>query len=134
MKAADPAKDARKRQKLTLRIPDDEVSRPQLPATTPMGGVPAVSASRPPSRPDYHEETAVMPVQPSRIISIGSADDTLELPAAELQARGGSLGDGAARRAPGIDDDARSGVDAVSADGRRRRCSGRGGQGRRQAS
>ena len=111
VKAADPAKDARKRQKMTLRIPDDEVSRPQLPATTPMGGVPVVSPSRPPSRPDYQEETAVMPVpvQPSRIISIGSADDTLELPAAELEARGGALGDGAVRRAPGIDDTHESG-------------------------
>jgi SAM-dependent methyltransferase len=112
VKAADPAKDVRKRQKMTLRIPDDEVSRPQLPATTPMGGVPAVSPSRPPSRPDYHEASAVQhraPLQPSRIISIGSADDTLELPAAELQARGGAIGDGAARRAPGIDDTHESG-------------------------
>ena len=58
----DPAKEAaRKRQKLTLRIPDDEVSRPQLPATTPMGGIPAlgVSPSRPPSAPDF-DKTAVM--------------------------------------------------------------------------
>jgi hypothetical protein len=103
VKSADPLKDTRKRQKMTLRIPDDEVSRPQLPATTPMGGVPIVSPSRPPSRPEYPEATAVMPVQPNRIISIGSADDTLELPAAELEARGGGRGDGAARRAPGID-------------------------------
>jgi SAM-dependent methyltransferase len=109
VKAADPTKETRKRQKLTLRIPDDEVSRPQLPATTPMGGVPVVSPSRPPSRPDYHEEVAVQdraPLQPSRIISIGSADDTLELPAADLEARGGGIGggDGPARRASGIDD------------------------------
>ncbi len=94
--AEDPSKDTRKRQKMTLRIPDDEVSRPQLPATTPMGGVPAVSASRPPSRPEFADDTVAMPVQPSRIISIGSADDTLELPKAELEARG-------AGRAPGID-------------------------------
>jgi SAM-dependent methyltransferase len=104
--ADDPSKDTRKRQKMTLRIPDDEVSRPQLPATTPMGGVPAVSASRPPSRPDYAEDTAAMPaVQPSRIISIGSPDDTLELPKAELEARGRAA-DLEARgvgRAPGID-------------------------------
>ncbi|MDB5214273.1 MAG: methyltransferase [Myxococcaceae bacterium] len=107
VKSADPVKDTRKRQKMTLRIPDDEVSRPQLPATTPMGGVPAVSASRPPSRPDYPDDAMAAPppvvhapLQSSRIISVGSsvgsADDTLQLPAADLEARGG-------RRAPGID-------------------------------
>ncbi len=66
----DPSKDTRKRQKLTLRIPDDEVSRPQLPATTPMGGVPAVSPSRPPSRPDYQtppvRETPKLPAPERR--------------------------------------------------------------------
>jgi SAM-dependent methyltransferase len=114
VKAADPLKDARKRQKMTLRIPDDEVSRPQLPATTPMSGVPAVSASRPPSRPDFLDEPAAhppahppapvhVPLQPSRIISVGAADDTLELPRADLEARGSGHGDGKPRRAPGID-------------------------------
>jgi len=123
--ALDPAKEAaRKRQKLTLRIPDDEVSRPQLPATTPMGGVPAVGASpsRPPSAPDF-DKTVVMaqsasqappppsppqapPLQANRIISIGVADDTLELPALDLAARGASVAGGAARPAapaPGVD-------------------------------
>jgi SAM-dependent methyltransferase len=108
VKAADPeksepGKDTRKRQKMTLRIPDDEVSRPQLlDSRTPMGGVPAVGTtpSRPPSRPELDDATVAMPVQPSRIISIG-ADDTLELPKAELEARGNTL-DGV-RRAPGID-------------------------------
>jgi SAM-dependent methyltransferase len=102
----DPAKEAaRKRQKLTLRIPDDEISRPQLPATTPMGGIPALgpSPSRPPSAPDFSLPPAVLaaqapaPLQPNRIISIGSADDTLELPAVDLAARGG------AAAAPGVD-------------------------------
>ena len=112
VKSADPLKDPRKRQKMTLRIPDDEVSRPQLPATTPMSGVPAVGASRPPSRPELSEDAAApiaphapvhVPLQPSRIISVGFADDTLELPAADLEARGSALGDGTPRRAPGID-------------------------------
>jgi SAM-dependent methyltransferase len=112
VKSADPLKDTRKRQKMTLRIPDDEVSRPQLPATTPMSGVPALGASRPPSRPEFSEEAAApipahapvhVPLQPSRIISVGSADDTLELPAADLEARGSAHGDGVPRRAPGID-------------------------------
>lgn len=116
VKAADPTKDAgttRKRSKLTLRIPDDEVSRPQLPATTPHGGIPALGSTRPPSNPDPgergargsapdEEEVAAVALRPQRIISVGSADDTLELPAAELEARGASLGE-APRRAPGID-------------------------------
>lgn len=124
--ASDPpkdAKDTRKRQKLTLRIPDDEVSRPQLPATTPMGGVPAVSPSRRPSRPDHvevrHEKpkrpdlerprmddeaTAVMPMRPGLIAGPphGQADDTLELPAMD-SARVASLLDSEPRQAVGID-------------------------------
>jgi SAM-dependent methyltransferase len=104
IKAALPAVDAtttRKRSKMTLRIPDDEISRPQLPATTPTGGIPAIGGSRPPSNPGFghdDEEAMAMPLRPQRIISIGSADDTLELPKAELEARGATLG-----RAPGID-------------------------------
>ena len=102
----DPAKEAaRKRQKLTLRIPDDEISRPQLPATTPMGGIPSLGASpsRPPSSPDFSLSPAALAaqapaqLQANRIISIGSADDTLELPAVDLAARGG------AAPAPGVD-------------------------------
>src|SRR3954447_17355954 len=92
VKAAEPAKDAKKRSKMTLRIPDDEVSRPQLPdARTPMGGVPEVSAHRPPSDPELE------PLRPQRIISLDapspaprdfSADDTLELPEREPRGPG----------------------------------------------
>jgi SAM-dependent methyltransferase len=96
----DPTKDSRKRQKMTLRIPDDEVSRPQLPVTTPMGGVPALGQSRPPSAPEL-EDAVPMPLTANRIISIGSDDDTLELPRAELAARGATIGE--PRRAAGID-------------------------------
>ncbi len=135
---------ARKRQKQTLRIPDDEVSRPQLPATTPAGGIPALGASpsRPPSAPDF-DKTHVMPVQTAealhaaqalhaptplhassppqalkapqalqanRIISIGSAEDTLELPALDLAARGAAMGDGvSAAAAPGVDNSQEAG-------------------------
>ena len=87
VKAAEPQKE-RKRQKLTLRIPDDEVSRPQLPdSRTPLGGIPSIgpslnesqprsqsslpavstpprSPSRPPSDPD------MAPLMPNRIISL----------------------------------------------------------------
>lgn len=108
-KAGDTAKDGtRKRSKMTLRIPDDEVSRPQLPATTPMGGVPSLGAARPPSDPDPAERAASddeerAAVATQRIISVGSPDDTLELPAADLQARGASVGEAPPQRAPGID-------------------------------
>ena len=104
IKAALPVAEAtttRKRSKMTLRIPDDEISRPQLPATTPTGGIPAIGGSRPPSNPGFgpdDEEAMAMPLRPQRIISVGSAADTLELPKAELEARGATLG-----RAPGID-------------------------------
>jgi len=129
--AKDPkdGKEGRKRQRLTLRIPDDEVSRPQLPATTPMGGVPVVSPSRPPSSPEYEkpqrpdlgrpvvdpEATQVMarpktgaPPPPAAPVAAGdaprfdgSADDTLELPA---------MRDGVPpRRALGIDADSEPG-------------------------
>ena len=153
--AKDPGKDTRKRQKMTLRIPDDEVSRPQLPASTPMYGVPAVGQSRPSSSPELGpdggwgsrsssspsvsdagwsspdlapaaahgapiarpgsnpdpDEAPAMPLHAHRIISVGSigssdssdsrasAEDTLELPRADLETRGASIGE----RAPGID-------------------------------
>ncbi|HVH45630.1 MAG TPA: hypothetical protein VM925_24920, partial [Labilithrix sp.] len=50
--APDSTPPGRKRAKMTLRIPDDEVSRPTLPALTPDGGVAAVGPSRPPSSPE----------------------------------------------------------------------------------
>jgi SAM-dependent methyltransferase len=107
VKAAEATKDGaamRKRSKMTLRIPDDEVSRPQLPATTPAGGIPALVGARLPSSPDPAEQavdddaTVVMPVRPQRIISVGAAD---EAPAAR--------DDATPRRAPGIDDEQEAG-------------------------
>jgi hypothetical protein len=80
----------RKRAKLTLRIPDDEVSRPTLPAvTTPTGAVgvaPSVafsgSAPRPagPADPVSSGESAtIAPVRPKQAVApTPSADDTLE--------------------------------------------------------
>ena len=73
---------------MTLRIPDDEVSRPNLPAPTPMGGVPAIgargdgherseggsagSASRPPSSPEYDPVPVPMePMKPQPIVNNG---------------------------------------------------------------
>ena len=110
VKAADPARETRKRAKMTLRIPDDEVSRPQLPdSRTPMGGVPVAAAVRPASDPD------LAPLKPQRIISVNppppepSPDHTLELPMADLALRGQSFGDGTPRRAPGIDGDQEAG-------------------------
>lgn len=129
VKAAEPTKepsrdggrDTRKRQKMTLRIPDDEVSRPQLPSTTPMGGVQhlgaATSPSRPPPAPEVESREGRRPSSPDLDETVAttrnndrgqrggyamSADDTLELPAAELEQRGASIGANA-RRAPGID-------------------------------
>jgi len=112
VKAADPAKDTRKRSKMTLRIPDDEISRPQLPATTPVSGVPAVAPITPTPAEAFaaaldDDATAVMPmgiVQPTRIVSVGGPDDTLELPPEDLQARLAAVNlDASARRAAGID-------------------------------
>ena len=85
----DRATDTKKRAKLTLRIPDDEVSRPQLPATTPMGGIP-IASSPTPSRP------ASRPEEDFRIMPVASPDDTLELP-------------NKAPKAPGIDADVEAG-------------------------
>jgi len=103
VRAADP-RETRKRAKMTLRIPDDEVSRPRLPDRgTPMDGMPVAPAVRPPSDLDLE------PLRPQRIISVNppapepSPEDTLELPSSELAARGQGVGDGAPRRAPGID-------------------------------
>lgn len=100
----------RKRAKMTLRIPDDEISRPNLPATTPSGGIPALTASaiaasassassppprmdepppaatittpsRPPSTPDDHQAMPlVRPLTGPPPAGFLGADDTLELP------------------------------------------------------
>ena len=105
MKAAEP-KDAteKKKQKLTLRIPDDEVSRPTLPSSaTPAGGIPIVQSlqqstreSRPPSQPDHE-----VPIRAPRF---HGADDTLELPPDELRARMQAItNEGGLGRTPGID-------------------------------
>lgn len=107
-KAVDPvAEKEKKRAKMTLRIPDDEVSRPQLPATTPMGGVPAVtSAAVSPSKPPppiVDDRFDPPPIQPQRIIAAGGADDTVELPAEEVRARMAAFTNETSARALGID-------------------------------
>lgn len=87
--------DPRKRAKMTLRIPDDEVSRPQV-APIPTPGVPSVAVtlstpSRPPSQVAPEERRndgpstlsafdTNAPLQPTRIIAIGPADETLVTP------------------------------------------------------
>jgi SAM-dependent methyltransferase len=104
MKAAEPAKEARKRSKMTLRIPDDEISRPQLPdPRTPMGGFPAIGSTRAPSDSDLEQ------LRPDRIIAVNrppwepSPEDMLELPRSDLDEHGRAMKDGTSRRAPGID-------------------------------
>lgn len=89
-------KGEKKRAKMTLRIPDDEVSRPQLPATTPTGGVPVATAARAGSQP---EEAPPPPVHALPDVD-PSADDTLELPADELTDRITTLD---LLAAPGVD-------------------------------
>lgn len=74
----------RRRAKMTLRIPDDEVSRPQVPMTTPAGGVPAigtVSPNRP--SPGSRREVLVDAAQPVTAGALDhdavlAADGTLE--------------------------------------------------------
>jgi SAM-dependent methyltransferase len=89
----------KKRAKLTLRIPDDEISRPNLPASTPVAGVQAIasvtSPSRPPSAPEV-EPVRARTVPPPQF----NADDTIELPSDEVRAR---LAAFAAAPAVGID-------------------------------
>lgn len=101
--AAEAPRDAkesqgRKRAKMTLRIPDDEISRPNLPATTPVGGVPAAlppvtTPSRPPSSPEPAARAEAAEALPPRRPMTGppppafAADDTLELPSDEVRAR-----------------------------------------------
>ena len=113
--AADAGRDARKRAKLTLRIPDDEISRPNLPTTTPIGGVASItSPSRTPSAP---EPAAMAELGTDSFSSVGrvrpmtgppppafGADDTIELPSDVLRARLAALtGDPALAPAVGID-------------------------------
>src|SRR5439155_44312 len=76
------------KQKMTLRIPDDEVPRPQLDGGTPAGGVPAVRApapsspavhapaqgSRPPPRDDRFDPAP--PIHPQRIIGTATEGRT----------------------------------------------------------
>lgn len=109
-KAAEVAgdKEPKKRSKMTLRIPDDEISRPQLPATTPGGGVAAVTTSaattgsRPPP-PIVDDRFDPPPIKPQRIIAAGGADDTVELPADEVRARMAAITNETSARAAGID-------------------------------
>lgn len=79
----------RKRAKMTLRIPDDEVSRPALPAATP--------AVLPPVIDDLDNGPRLTP---TRIIAVGPAADTIELPP-DSDDDGRSTGE--PRRAIGID-------------------------------
>lgn len=90
---SDPDAKERKRSKMTLRIPDDEVARP--------------SAS-PPAEPAPPSAPGGPPLQPSPIISIGEigVEDTISLSAEEMRARmetvdDGTLG-GQPARAPGV--------------------------------
>ena len=111
---------ARKRAKMTLRIPDDEVSRPNLPATTPIGGVAAVlppitTPSRPPSSPEpgARAEAASDTIPPARPMTgpppAFGADDTIELPSDEVRARLAALTmEPSALRAPAVGIDASS--------------------------
>lgn len=71
----DAGRDTRKRAKLTLRIPDDEVSRPSLPTTTPIGGVASIALSSRPPAPD-----------PSRMTESGSVNPMTEPPPSEFRA------------------------------------------------
>lgn len=79
--------ESRKRGRMTLRIPDDEVSRPSLPTTAmPAGGAVALGAvtpSRPPSALDEEERLSRDEPEDDDI----SADETLELPAEKVRAR-----------------------------------------------
>ncbi|HEY8086412.1 MAG TPA: methyltransferase domain-containing protein [Polyangiaceae bacterium] len=74
----------RRRARMTLRIPDDEVTRPQLPGDTlrdsnppssvsPSAPPPAVAAATVPAPPPPAAEAPVM-LMPMRIISIGTTD------------------------------------------------------------
>lgn len=89
--AEEAGKDARessgrKRARMTLRIPDDEVSRPKLPATTPAGGVSSVMAARGPSAPLDEVNPLTRPMTGPPPPAFG-ADDTIELPPDEVRAR-----------------------------------------------
>jgi SAM-dependent methyltransferase len=110
----------RRRAKLTLRIPDDEVSRPTMPSgETPAGGIPelmtptpgptdARSSRPPPVVPLAGSDGAARPgsfAPPRHSPPDLSADDTLELPAGDVRRRLAAL---TADGAPAL------GVDAAS--------------------
>lgn len=100
----------RKRAKMTLRIPDDEVSRPQIPATTPVGGIPAIGsvASLRSSTGEGGEVTPEPPFMqsftgpppPNRSPSSFAGDDGLELQDATRAHLLALTGDSALRPAP----------------------------------
>ncbi len=73
----------RKRAKMTLRIPDDEVSRPTLPSVeTPAAGIAALVGTPPPGTA-VPRAGSVRPIAPTPV----SPDDTIELPPEELRRR-----------------------------------------------
>ncbi len=80
----DEAKDTKKRAKLTLRIPDDEVARPTQPSSSP--ALPAATPSRRSSPDGALSSHELPPVTSTRIVSIGNPDDTLEMPPLQMDA------------------------------------------------
>lgn len=114
--ARDPRE--KKRAKMTLRIPDDEVSRPTLPSVeTPAAGIPSLlglgegmRGSRPPAASPA-EGTAAPPMRPRASSQVDgrnpsappmrAPDDTIELSPEEVRARMAAL-DGVPR-ALGVD-------------------------------
>jgi SAM-dependent methyltransferase len=105
---ADAREAQRKRAKLTLRIPDDEISRPNLPAPTPVGGMAVVSQSRPPSapelgtKPDGSRSSVIPRPMTGPPPPAFGADDTIELPSDALRARLAALTGDVALRAPAV--------------------------------
>jgi SAM-dependent methyltransferase len=108
----DPKDAQRKRPKMTLRIPDDEVSRPQpLSDLTPVTGVPAVGAQVSGHASSVPDDVTSPMMQPSVSPSFTgppppdvddidiSADDTLELPPRDRRLSA-EAGDAALRPAP----------------------------------
>jgi len=75
---------ARRRGRMTLRIPDDEVSRPERESAPPPSVQPP-AAPAPPAPPPPPEEPAVMLV-PTRIISINPAEPSGPPPPVQLAA------------------------------------------------
>lgn len=92
-KGSVPPPDGKKRAKLTLRIPDDEVARPQALAPTPVGGVPVAPVARRPSHPDFELDPvrAPTPLMGTPILAIGSPDDGKDASDEEVRARLGAV-------------------------------------------